>query len=341
MTLYDQRINKLFNYWILLNLTLILIMIIVGGLTRLTDSGLSITKWELFSGILPPFNNSTWEAYFNLYKQIPQYEIINPTMTLNEFKVIFFWEYIHRMLGRIIGLCFVLPLLYFHLKKKIKFRYLRPYYIVAFLIILQGIVGWYMVKSGLVNDVTVSHYRLSLHLFLAVAIISVLFWQYKNFLNKSVKSFFYFSKKNIPYQLLIYIIFFQIIFGAFVSGLDAGKIYQTWPLMGLNYIPNDLIINNFFDLYDFNNHSLVQFYHRNIAYVITIYIFILGFYIFKKNEKKLFSSLYILFFFLISQVSLGIFSLLSNLNIYIASGHQIISVILVLSALNLYYSAIK
>ena len=177
MISYDKKINNIFIYWLTLSLFLVFTILIVGGLTRLTNSGLSITEWELFKGILPPFTQSSWEQYFNEYKKIPQYELINSSMTLNEFKIIFYWEYAHRMLARLIGIFFLVPLIYFYLSKKIEKKILLPNLLVGFLILFQGLVGWYMVKSGLVNDVTVSHYRLSLHLIIAITIISIIFWQ--------------------------------------------------------------------------------------------------------------------------------------------------------------------
>ena len=173
--IHDKKINNLIVNWLTITMILIFLMIIIGGFTRLTDSGLSITEWELFSGIIPPWNELMWVKYFELYKTIPQFKLINPTMDLEEFKVIFYWEYAHRMLGRVIGLFFLIPLIYLHFVRKIKFKDLKEYYFIMFLIILQGVVGWYMVTSGLVNDVTVSHYRLSLHLGLAILIISILF----------------------------------------------------------------------------------------------------------------------------------------------------------------------
>ena len=176
-----KNIDKLFILWLQLSLALVLFIIVIGGLTRLTNSGLSITEWELFKGILPPLNQSKWDEYFDLYKNIPQYKFINPSMTLQEFKVIFI-EYIHRVLARILGLFFIIPLIYYHFtNKEIN---LKPLYTVAILIMVQGIVGWYMVKSGLVNDVTVSHFRLSLHLSIAVIIVSILFWQILNYSQK-------------------------------------------------------------------------------------------------------------------------------------------------------------
>ena len=341
MVYHNKKLENLIFYWLLISLVLIFIMIIVGGLTRLTDSGLSITEWELFKGIIPPTNIREWELYFDFYKEIPQYKILYSSMTIDQFKIIFYWEYAHRILGRLIGLFFLIPLIYFQFVKKIKFKKLLPFYIILFLIILQGIIGWYMVKSGLVNDVTVSHYRLSTHLCLAVLILSLIFWQILNLRNKTIKSFLNFTKETLPFFILIVLVFLQIIFGAFVSGLDAGRIYQTWPMMGETYLPNDIKINNFFDFLDFESHSLVQFYHRNTAYVISIYILFLSYLIFKDKKNYLYGSTIFLNFILLIQITLGILTLITNLHISLASAHQITSVILVLSSIRLYYSMIK
>ena len=340
MIKYD-KIEKLFYYWLSLSLILVFIIIIVGGLTRLTNSGLSITEWELFSGILPPLSQSQWINYFDAYKSIPQFRILNPDMSLNEFKVIFYWEYFHRVLARTIGIFFLIPLIYFYFTKKIDKYFMNKSLIIFSLIVLQGFVGWYMVMSGLVNDVTVSHYRLSLHLSLALIIISMIFWMMANIKNRTFKTFFSFSKNNLPYLILIIIIFFQIIMGAFVSGLDAGLLHQTWPLMGNNFFPDDINLIDLKSLFNFNEHSLVQFYHRNLAYLISVYIILFSIYIFRKKIVKLYKPLKILVFALVLQISLGIFTLLSGLNIYLASAHQIISVVLVFSSINLYYHHIK
>ncbi|MDC3104547.1 COX15/CtaA family protein, partial [Candidatus Pelagibacter bacterium] len=269
------------------------LIVIVGGLTRLTNSGLSITEWELFAGILPPLNNSAWENYFNLYKEIPQYKLMNSNMTLDNFKIIFYWEYAHRILARLLGLFFILPFIYFYFTKKINSEYLKLCFLISTLILIQGLVGWYMVKSGLIENVTVSHYRLSLHLSIAFIIISMIFWNILNFKSKTFKNFFTYEKKSLVFSSLILLIFFQIIFGAFVSGLDAGQIYQTWPLMNQAYFPDDIDFNKFSHLLNFNDQSLIQFYHRNIAYLIIIYVIFLGIYIFKKKMNYLFNYYYI------------------------------------------------
>ena len=338
----DKKINNLFLYWLTTSLVLVFFIIIVGGLTRLTNSGLSITEWELVKGILPPLNQSSWNFYFEQYKKIPQFTLINSTMSLNEFKIIFYWEYFHRILARVIGLFFIIPLIYFYLSKKIKKEYINICFLILILILFQGLVGWLMVKSGLVNDITVSHYRLSIHLCTAFIIISCIFWLIKNVKNnKNNVIFFNFSNKNIPFLILIFFIFLQIIFGAFVSGLDAGQIYQTWPLMNSTYFPDDVIIENFTNIIDLNNRSLVQFYHRNLSYLITIYVFVLGYFIHRKKLLKLYYPLKILIIVLLLQIILGISTLISGLNIYLASSHQISSVVLVFTAINLYYFQTK
>ena len=337
----EEKVEKLFFYWLFSSLILVFLIIVIGGLTRLTNSGLSIIEWELFKGIFPPMNDVTWNIYFEKYKTIPQYKLLNFNMSLDEFKIIFYWEYIHRILARFIGLFFLVPLIFFYFTKKIKRRYIITCTLVFLLIIFQGLVGWYMVKSGLVNNTTVSHYRLALHLSIAVIIISTIFWLLKNVNNNKKKKFFKYSKDYLPYQFLLIIIFLQIILGAFVSGLDAGMIYQTWPLMGDSYLPNDTLLINFESYIDFNNRSLLQFYHRNLAYFIIFYLIILSIFIYRNKIKHLFKSLNYLLSILVLQIFLGIFTLLSGLNIFLASAHQISSVLLIFSALNLYFFKVK
>ena len=337
----EKNINDYFLYWLTTSLFLVFFIIIVGGLTRLTNSGLSITEWELFKGVLPPLNQLSWENYFTDYKKIPQYKLLNYNMSLNDFKIIFYWEYAHRILARFIGLFFFIPLLFFFFSKKINKKYINICYVIFFLILIQGIIGWFMVQSGLVNDVTVSHYRLSIHLSIAFIIIAAIFWLIQNFKNKLTRVFFNFSNKNLPFLFLIFLIFSQIIFGAFVSGLDAGRIYQTWPMMGNTYFPDDVIIKDLKVFFNFDNHSLVQFYHRNLAYLIMIYILILSFYIYINKLKNLYNALKLVIFFLFIQIFLGVLTLISGLNIYLASSHQISSVLLVFSAINLYYLNVK
>ncbi len=267
MYIENNQIRKYISFWLASMYWIISIMIIVGGLTRLTDSGLSITQWQLFSGFLPPLNNNDWDKYFSLYKEIPEFKIQNYDMTLNEFKIIFWWEWAHRFLGRLIGLFFLLPLIYFTFKES--FKKLSNLYFIFILICFQGFIGWYMVSSGLINRVDVSHYRLSIHLIVAFIIISLILWNY--FKLKIKQNFNDKLKFYIPFSFLL-LIFFQIIIGAFVSGMDAGQIYNSWPLMGSSYFPDDNEIINILKFSAFNDPSLVQFMHRNLAYFIFIFI---------------------------------------------------------------------
>ena len=332
----NPKINNQLSLWLITMFWIIAIMIVVGGLTRLSDSGLSITEWQLFSGILPPLNNNDWIMYFNLYKKIPEYELQNYNMTLQEFKIIFWWEWGHRFLGRVIGISFLIPLFYFSFR--IEFYKLLNLYLIFFLICFQGFVGWYMFSSGLVDRVDVSHFRLSIHLLIAFLILSLIFWNYlkTKVINNNTRRISVF----LPLIFLI-LVFIQIVVGAFVSGMDAGKIYNSWPLMGNTYFPNDNDFKDLFRLSAFSDPSLVQFIHRNLAYLMTFYILILGLYIFLKNLKNLFYPFKLLLFLLLIQIFLGIFTLISDLNIYLSSAHQINSVILVFSAINLYYLRTK
>ena len=327
--------NHYVSSWLLITIILVFLMIIVGGLTRLTDSGLSITEWELFRGILPPLNDNTWMSYFSLYKEIPQFKLINPTMTIEEFKVIFYWEYFHRLLGRLIGLVYLIPLIIFSFKRVLDPKMTIFLYIIFFLILFQGILGWYMVESGLVSNTTVSHYRLSLHLFFAFLILSLLYWNYLNSKHNEHKVFFNLKNKSIKFLFIL--ILLQIILGAFVSGLDAGLIYQTWPKMNLSYFPDDLNINKFDIVYFFNNQSFVQFLHRSVAYIIIAYTVFIGLKLYIEKNTKHLKNYLIVFSVLATQVLLGIFTLISGLNLYLASLHQITSIILVFSVLKLNY----
>ncbi len=328
----EDNKNIYISSWLLLITLLIILIIIVGGLTRLTDSGLSITKWQLFSGFLPPLNNSDWENYFNLYKEIPEFKLQNYSMTISEFKIIFWWEWGHRFLGRLLGICFLLPLLYFTIK--FGFQNLKKFYLIFFLICLQGAIGWYMVSSGLINKVDVSHYRLALHLLIAFFILSLILWEYlklqKIYLpNQKLKIYF-------PLTLLI-LIFCQITIGAFVSGMDAGTIYNSWPLMGSTYFPGDNKFANMFAVSAFNDPSLVQFFHRNLAYIIFVYYLILVYKIYRNNFIRYFIPIKIIGFFLFIQIVLGILTLLFGAQIYLASMHQISSIFLVSSSVYFLY----
>jgi len=324
----NNSLNYQLKIWLIILLILITLIILVGGLTRLTDSGLSITTWELFVGFLPPLTDEKWLTYFNLYKTIPEYSEQNSDMNLNEFKVIFWWEWFHRQLGRLVGLSVLLPLIYFTAKHG--FWILKKYGIIFFLVCLQGFFGWYMVSSGLVNRVDVSHYRLSIHLVTAFIILSIVFWNFLQLTNLKINQI---SIKLYSIKLFLFLLFLQLVIGAFVSGMDAGTVYNTWPLMGSSYFPDD---SNFIELLDitvFENPSIVQFIHRNLAYlIILVYIYILIF-VFNGSNKIFRKPILIIGISLFLQVILGVLTILSGVKIFYASLHQINSILIILSTL--------
>ncbi|MDA9605086.1 COX15/CtaA family protein [Candidatus Pelagibacter sp.] len=311
---------------------LIITMVGVGGLTRLTDSGLSITAWELFSGILPPLNFSDWNYYFSEYKKIPEYKNINFDMTLNEFKIIYYWEYFHRLLARMVGLFSLIPLIFFNIRfKKHKF-YSNKYYIIFLLVCLQGFVGWYMVSSGLIENNDVSHFRLSLHLSIALLILSLIFWFILDILN--ITKFSLKIKSSILFPILALFII-QIIFGSFLAGLNGGLIYNTWPDMNGTFLPNDVDIKDYFTIEIFNNPSLVQLLHRTVAYVLLLYLLILNYYFYKYKLDM--SLIYLLDLAILLQIILGILTLLSGVEIKYASLHQLGSIFVLTSYITILY----
>ncbi len=313
--MYSQ--NKFIQIWLISIIFLLTFMIIVGGLTRLTDSGLSITEWELFKGFLPPLSQNDWLNYFELYKNIPEYTEQNYNMSLSEFKIIFWWEWAHRFLGRLIGIVFLIPLIYLFFKHD--FNFVKKYVLIFLLICFQGFLGWYMVSSGLVDRVDVSHYRLSIHLFVAFVILSLVIWEF--LLNINLKKIKINFKTYLP-EIFLFLLFIQLILGAFVSGMDAGKIYNNWPLMGQNYYPDDSYFSDLFKLNAFDNPSIVQFIHRNMAYVILIFYLFMVFKFSKIKIKYINNIIYIIGIILFLQIFLGILTLLSGANIFIIL-HQI------------------
>ncbi len=334
-----KNLNLLISYWLLITTVLVALIIIVGGLTRLTDSGLSITRWDLFSGILPPLTQADWINYFELYKKIPEFQLINFNMTLDQFKVIFFWEYAHRLLGKVIGLFYFIPLVIFSFLRCLNKKYIFNYYLILFLIVLQGVVGWYMVKSGLSERTDVSHYRLSAHLTLAFVIFTFLFWNYLK-LTKKIKKINVDKFISLIIKLFFLLIIFQISLGALVSGLDAGTIYNTWPLMNGSFFPDDSLYKDLFKFSLLENPSLLQFTHRITAYIIFFIFMLIAILIFKnKNLVYLRKISMIIFSFVIFQIFLGVLTILSGAEILLASMHQIGSIILVSSTLILVFQS--
>ena len=324
--------TKFIRFWLIIMFLLVIIIIAVGGLTRLTDSGLSITEWELFKGILPPLSNEKWNFYFDEYKKIPEYKSINFNMSIDEFKVIYYWEYIHRLIARLIGLFAILPLIYIYFKYKDKIIKDLKYTSIFILICFQGFIGWFMVKSGLINNTDVSHYRLALHLSIALVILSITFWFILQ--NFDIQKFT--NKINNKFLLLFFIIIlFQIILGVFLAGLNGGLLYNSWPDMNGNFLPSDITKKDLYNDEIFDNPSVIQFYHRLSAYVLIIFLIILNLKSYKyRIEAKpiLIFNLAILF-----QIILGIITLITGVKIFYASLHQLGSVFVLISYLNIYY----
>jgi cytochrome c oxidase assembly protein subunit 15 len=323
---------KYLKLWLISLFLLIILIIAVGGLTRLTDSGLSITAWELFTGILPPLNINDWNFYFTEYKKIPEYQNVNYGMTLSEFKVIFYWEYAHRLLARFVGLFTLIPLIFFSLKFKDTQYYSNKYYWIFFLVCLQGFIGWYMVSSGLIQNNDVSHYRLSIHLSLALFILCLVFWFILNIYK--IKKF-EFKFPNLFLLFILILIALQIILGAFLSGLDGGLIYNSWPDMNGSFFPNDVSYLDLLSAQLFNNVSIIQFLHRFTAYLLLFFIIILN-YFFIKNKINIKN---IIFFdiAILLQIFLGIVTLISGVEIKYASLHQLGSIFVLTSYLVILY----
>jgi cytochrome c oxidase assembly protein subunit 15 len=323
---------KYLKLWLITLFLLIILIVGVGGLTRLTDSGLSITAWEIFTGILPPLNIIEWNFYFSEYKKIPEYQNINYGMSLDEFKIIFYWEYAHRLLARFVGLFTLVPLLIFSLKFKSTKYYSNKYYWIFFLVCLQGLIGWYMVSSGLIENNDVSHFRLSIHLSLALFILCLIFWFILNIF-KIEK----FQKKLSKFFLLFIfkLIILQIILGAFLSGLDGGLIYNSWPDMNGSFFPSDVGFKDLVNAQLFNNASIVQFLHRFTAYLLLFFIIILN-YFFIKNKFNI-KNIILFDIAIIIQVFLGIITLVSGVEIKYASLHQLGSIFVLTSYLIILY----
>ena len=324
--------NFQISLWLVSLMSIILLMIIVGGLTRLTESGLSMVDWRLFMGTIPPLSHGDWLKVFEDYKQYPEYQIKNINMTLSEFKYIFWWEYGHRVLGRLIGIIFIIPFIYFALKKYFSNEELYSYSFLLFLGGAQGIVGWWMVKSGLDVNPYVSHLRLAVHLIIAQIILSLIAYLFLKRLDIGIYKNNFSSHKTF-FIFFNIIIFFTVIYGAFMAGLDAGKSFNTWPKMGDNYIPENLIFieDRLFGFFD--NSVFIHFFHRALAYLSFLTILYMCFKHFKGIENKYQKIHFLIVLFLVLiQLFIGVFVVLSNVQVSLGSIHQIIGTLLFVSA---------
>ena len=324
--------KRFVEIWLYSMFILVFLIVAVGGLTRLTDSGLSITEWELFKGILPPLTDSKWLFYFDEYKKIPEYVEINYNMTLSEFKVIYYWEYGHRILARLIGLFSIIPMIYLFFKFKKERKNIFKYSLIFILICIQGFVGWFMVSSGLIENTDVSHYRLALHLSLALTILSIIFW----FIMETIKISPFKKKFNNSFLNFFFIlIILQIVLGAFLAGMDGGLIYNSWPDMNGNFLPNDINNIDLFLYSSLDNPSVVQFYHRFTAYLLFISLLFLNYYSYR--TKIDFKPVLILNIAIFVQIVLGIVTLITGVKITYASLHQLGSIFVLTSFLYIKY----
>jgi len=322
-----MSMQKPIAIWLLICCALVFAMVVVGGVTRLTNSGLSIVEWQPIIGTMPPITQNDWDELLEKYRATPQYQKVNKGMSVDEFKSIFWWEYFHRLLGRLIGIVFFIPFLYFLVKKKID----RPLGIkLAGIFVLgglQGFMGWYMVMSGLVNDPHVSQYRLTAHLGLAFVIFAAMFWVAMGLLSPHSDQ----QKKmyetltglrHFSFSLTL-LIFIMVLSGGFVAGIRAGLSYNTFPLMNGHFIPPDIFVlepwyRNFFD-----NMATVQFDHRLIAWMLA---FLVPLFWFKARKVELPATTrlacHLFLMMLVIQISLGIATLLHVVPIPLAASHQ-------------------
>ena len=318
--------NKKVIYWLLTGCTLIFIMVVVGGITRLTHSGLSISNYKLISGTIPPMNETEWQAAFDLYKQYPEYQKLNSNFTLEEFKDIYFWEWLHRVIGRFIGVVFIIPFLYFLLKRQLTKTTIRKCILLLFLGGFQGFLGWYMVKSGLVDRPDVSHYRLAMHLTTAFITFAYTLWVALDLWFPDRKTIDKKFRNLIRWSLALLLI--QIIWGAFVAGLDAGWVHNHWPLMSDGQLMHDSVTieqtpvwKNFVE-----GKSGVQFVHRYLAYIVVAMIGLIWY----KSRKMVRTELQtrgiqILLVLVLVQFILGVFTLLLRVPVALGVLHQVVA----------------
>ncbi|MEO6013355.1 MAG: COX15/CtaA family protein [Devosia sp.] len=312
--------------WLYVIALMVLAMVVVGGITRLTESGLSIVEWKPISGIVPPLTDADWQREFEAYQQIPQYQVLNKGMTLDAFKFIFFWEWLHRALGRVIGFVFAVPFLVFLVQRRFSWTLAAPLAGLFVLGGLQGALGWWMVSSGLTELTSVSQYRLAAHLAAALLLFLALIWVARRLA----------PARPVPADadrgaaiILLLLVFLQIVAGAFVAGLDAGMGYNTWPLMDGALVPNGLGVMDPWWKNLFENALTVQFVHRTIAYVIVLYVGAL--WIWKRGAGGFAGAngwLPRIALLVLLQVALGIATLVLAVPLPLALGHQALAFML-------------
>jgi cytochrome c oxidase assembly protein subunit 15 len=330
-THYDRQIAT----WLLFCAAVIFAMILLGGVTRLTHSGLSMVEWKPLVGVIPPLSEQAWTETFDKYKQFPEYQKINRGMSLESFKSIFMYEYLHRVLGRLIGLIFLLPFLYFAIRGRIR-PGLMPRLVILFIGGgLQGLLGWYMVKSGLVNNPRVSQYRLTAHLGVAVALYAYMLWVAFDLLFATARERAVAMRPHASFSLLLVaLLYLMILSGGLVAGTRAGLAYSTWPLMGESFIPPGLYAGTPAWLAMFEDITTIQFNHRMFAYLLFILISSFAFLVYRSAPGgRAPVAVTLLVLALLAQLTLGISTLLLHVPVAVATAHQGGAVVLLSAAL--------
>jgi cytochrome c oxidase assembly protein subunit 15 len=320
--------NKPVILWLLSGCALVFIMVVVGGITRLTNSGLSMTDWHLVTDTFPPMSEEKWQDAFEEYKKFPEYQKINihNDFTLSDYKFIYFWEWFHRLIGRVIGIVFIIPFIYFLIRKKLDKATIGKCLILLAMGALQGFFGWFMVKSGLVDNPDVSHFRLSLHLTFAFVTFAYTLWVALDLIYPERKPAIAPLKKLARITLLILLL--QIIYGGFVAGLNAGLIHNHWPLMSDGQFMHDSIFieKPSLLLALTEGQSGVQFVHRTMAYVVVafiVFLFIKGKkYSLDTQQKQGLNALVII---VSLQFILGVFTLLLRVPLWLGLAHQVVA----------------
>ena len=324
--------------WLMIICVLIALMVIVGGATRLTNSGLSITEWHPITGVVPPLDQAAWQAEFAKYQRIPQYQLVNRGMSLDQFKSIYWWEWGHRLLGRLIGIAFFAPLVWFAVTRRLSARLAGRLVLILVLGGAQGVLGWYMVKSGLADRVEVSQYRLAAHLGLAFILFALTFWTALDVLrprNRSLSG----SRFGWAATVLCGLVFCQVLLGALVAGLRAGYRFNSWPLMEGRFVPNGAGAMRPFWRNFFENQAMVQFDHRIGAYLILAAVIGLAAWGRSRSSAPVRRALDLTLAAVILQASLGIWTLLAVVPLLLGLFHQTGALVLFAASLNLAHAA--
>jgi cytochrome c oxidase assembly protein subunit 15 len=326
-----MKTNKPVIIWLLSGCVLLFIMVMVGGITRLTNSGLSMTDWHLVTDTFPPTSDQAWNQAFEEYKKFPEYQKINihNDFTLDDYKFIYFWEWFHRFIGRIIGIVFIVPFVYFLIKKKLDPSTIKKCIILLFMGGFQGFLGWFMVKSGLIDNPDVSHYRLALHLTFAFITFAYTLWVALDLIYPNKNEVILPLRKIARIALVVLII--QIIYGGFVAGLNAGLIHNHWPLMSEGKLIHETVWIEQPTLFQnlTEGKSGVQFIHRTLAYFVVGFMLLLFF----RSRKYSLSTLQAksvktLVLFVFIQFILGIFTLLYHVPLWLGLAHQLMAFLL-------------